>query len=501
MNLPGLVLGLLDTSSEIGSAQAAEKYRGFTISWSRYGYQDVIIERDDVDQLLRAAADGGYRYCFLQSYGCILAERWRLEDQTHRDFFSSLAAWVAAHDFFAAGLLVTRAGEWYGFDPACLLVDLQAYRRLDTPLFHMTAEAEIELPGARAVRREGHLAALVPADGSQLQRPTLWGWNFIRASLQAQMPVTAFSPDLQRHILNLEATHPTRGAALVPYFDQGISRYVPGDEHADLTADQRVFLDVVSTQTANARQGVFLWNIESYADVEQPRDDFQPPVSTLYSVAAGFKPNRILQTHGFTPDTRVVYFDYSPAALDVKRSIVEQWDGDDFPDFVQHLFQQFPHPQTFYQLWDQLTPDQLDRDDIDAVWQRELSRWGGREALRDHWQQYARLNHEYVCCNLLDDPAPLLDRMRKEPSAIVWWSNAFFTMYGNWFFTIDHRQRAYDHWIEQLAAANPRLYLFGSDYNNANVNFIQAAEYWDQYRRAGRDYLSPCKFSRTEIRM
>ena len=101
----------------------------------------------------------------------------------------------------------------------------------------------------------------------------------------------------------------------------------------------------------------------------------------------------------------------------------------------------------------------------------------------------------------MTDPAAILDKIRDEPNAAIWWSNAFFTMFGNWFYTIAQRQQAYDHWTEQLAKKNPQLYLLGSDYNNTNVNFVHAAEYWDQYRRSGGDCLKPFKLQRTEIRM
>ena len=288
---------------------------------------------------------------------------------------------------------------------------------------------------------------------------------------------------------------------MMRYSGERISQYPGADDHDSMSSDQRMFLDVVRAQTVNARQGVFLWNIESYADIETPSDDFSSPVSTLYSVAAGFKPNRILQTHGFTEDTRVVFFDYSPAALEIRKCLVEQWDGEDFPRFVKYLFKAFPYPETFYQLWNNVTPDDVNWDDIEFVWQRELNRWGGSKMLLEHWQRYRELKHEYVCCNIMTDPSMLLNELSNEPDAIVWWSNAFFTMYGNWFYTIEQRKQAYDHWMKQLANSNPHLYLFGSDYNNTSVNFVQAAEYWDQYRRSGVDCLKPFKLQRTEIRM
>lgn len=497
----GLVLGLLDQSRAIGDRVVANKHRECTISWSRYGYQGPIIERDTVDAILTAADKAGFAYCFIQPYGCVLSERWQFDDHQPRDFFSALEAWIDENDFLVTGHIQSDTDAWYGFRPGCLLVDLEKYRSLDAPAFDVVADGPRALPSVATRLEHGRITSLLALADSDFQFPRLWGWNFICSSLKHAIPVLSFNNDLRSRTLNLEATCPARSTALMRFSGEAISEYRTEDEHADLSPDQRTFLDVVSAQTANARQGVFLWNIESYADVETPRDDFLSPVSTLYSVAAGFKPNRILQTHGFTADTRVVFFDYSQAALEIKQCLVEQWDGVDFPLFVKYLFSRFPYPETFYQLWNDVTPIDVNWDDIESVWKQELERWGGPATLLEHWRTYRELDHEYVCCDIMSDPTALLAHISDEPNSIIWWSNAFFTMYGNWFYTIEHRQQAYDRWIEQLAHRNPHLYLFGSDYNNTSVNFVQAAEYWHRYRRSDGDCLKPFKLHRTEIRM
>jgi hypothetical protein len=196
-----------------------------------------------------------------------------------------------------------------------------------------------------------------------------------------------------------------------------------------------------------------------------------------------------------------VYFDYSPNALEVKKCIVEQWDGDDFPHFIRYLFKAYPHPETFYQLWEDLTPDDVNWDDINELWQRELDRWGGARILRDHWQRYRDLRHEYLHCDVLTDSSALVKKMDNETGAIIWWSNAFFTVYGNWFYTSDERKLAYDRWIEQIASINPHLWLLGSDYNNISVNAVQAGEYCVEYQRSEGSCLVPCRLCETQIRM
>jgi hypothetical protein len=187
--------------------------------------------------------------------------------------------------------------------------------------------------------------------------------------------------------------------------------------------------------------------------------------------------------------------------LDIRKFIVEQWKGDDFPDFVRYLFQVFPYPATHYQLWENATPLDVNWGDVERIWQRELVRWGGEARLREHWRAYCQLEHDYVCCDIVADASRILNRIDDQPGAIIWWSNAFFTMYGNWLYARQRRQAAYRHWIQQLAKRSPRLYLFGSDVNNISVNYVQAAEYWDLYRHQGSDDLDPCKLHRMEIRM
>jgi hypothetical protein len=501
MKIERLVLGVLDISDAMSDPMVADKYRDFTISWSRYDYRDEIIEAPTVNEILNQAINLGNRWCLILPYGHIIAERWTPEHWGTQDLFSALKERVDQDDFLVAGAIIGDASTWFGFEHQCLLVNLEMYQRLSAPSFDLACEQPIELPKVERRMEQERIVALLPESETEVQQPTLTGWHLIATSLRNGVPVVGFDKQSLGGILNLSATCPERTRAFAKYLNHGIENYRREDAHHDLGDDQVAFLNMVQPQTTSAPNGVFLWNIEAYADIETPRTDFKPPISSLYSVAAGFKPNRILQTHGWDTSTRVVYFDYSPQALEIKRYMVDHWDGEDFPEFVEHLFSAFPHPETFYQLWDGLTPDDVDSSDIQRMWQRELEHWGTAQIFRDHWQAYRELPHEYVCCNIMTDPAPLFEQIAEESSAIIWWSNAFFTVYGNWFYTLDQRKQMYDNWIQQMTRLNPDLYLFGSDYNNVNVNSTGAAEYWDAYRRAGSSSLIPCRLSKTEIRM
>jgi len=380
-----------------------------------------------------------------------------------------LAQLATSEDYLVAGCIAGADGAAGGLASRCLLVDVARHAALGSPAF---------------------------GDG---------GRNLVAASLRAGLPVRSLDAALSARTLDIGAKDAGTAAALGRYLGNGIEALRRVNGHTQdpaLSVDQREFLDVIARQTGNAQRGVFLWNIEPYADVLADVPD-RPRIATLYAVAAGFKPNAILHAHGFDAGTQVVFFDYSERALAVRRHIVEQWNGEDFPGLVRHLVQTFPAPQTYYHLPGDSTPEGIEWRVVEQAWQRELQWWGGAEGFRAHWQAYRKLPHRYVLCNLLDDPSAVLRAMSAgaRPGDVVWWSNAFFTMYGNWFHSPAERQRMYERWMSGVAAASPQALLYGSDYANANVNGITAGDYWSRYQQLTPNHLEPAALHRAEIRM
>jgi len=459
--MDGLVFALLDTSATTPGAALAAKLRDLTISWSRFKYSGPILEGTDLDGLLARAAGAGYRYCLVQAWGHVLQEVWTPEGRGGGDFVTALAAWASEGDFLVAGRPDPAGGD--GLDPSCLLVDLDAYRRLGRP-----AGRELE-----------------------------------RAGAAAGLPVRRFPGHLAAGTARLAADGPHAASRLEAWLGPGLNGPdgLDVDEAARLWGEPAArFLANVRLLTANLPRGVFVWNIESYDDVGEPAAGSAGPLSTLYSVAAGFKPNWILESHGFDERTRVVFYDYSEAGLEFRRLLLNEWDGADYPAFLRHLFRRLPSSRAFYLLWDGATPEDLDWDDVEARWRQEIDRWGGESVLRAHWARYRRLRHEMVPCNLLEGGAPLLSRLRDEESALIWWSSAFFTIYSNWKLDAGRRQEIYGRWIERLARRAPRLLLYGASSNNISVNAVRAADYWEWYRENAGDELEPGRLHRVELR-
>jgi hypothetical protein len=499
MHAQELVYGLLDTTASIPDRTLASKCRELTLAWSRYDYHGPIIEHHSIDEIVGRAAGRGHRYCFIQAYGQVIHERWTPGTEgggflaTLRDFLLNLESMVA-------GRILQTHGGWYGLDRHCLLIDLRRFAECGRPAFGRAGPRSATLPGACASSRGGHIVRLDPTESAAPGDRNLPGWDYIRASLRHGLPVVALPESLQAQIVNLEPEFAEAGGPW-EILRNGIDGAGPFRQVPELGEGQRNFLHTVRSQTANAQRGVFLLNVESHADVEVPQPGFAGPVSSLYCVASGFKPNRILQMHGMDADSRVVFFDYSPNALAVRKVMVEEWDGEDFPQFMRYLFACFPAPATFYQLWGGVTPDNIDWSLVDKLWQDQLDQLGGAPAFRDHWREYRQLPHEYIHCDVLTDPQPLLERILPGPGALMWFSNAPFTMYANWFHSFEERRRMYRRWIERLAELNPDMLLYGSDYANSNVNCIAAGEYWQRFRNEDQGPLNPCSLYQQEVRM
>jgi len=454
MYCEALVFGIVDSPSPGGDPALGRKLRDLTISWSRYDYRGRILESTTIEDVLEQAAGLGYRWCLVQRSGHIILEHWAA-DEGRKRFEQCVSEWIGERDFLALGAVVVGDGQGERLDDQCLLVDVHRWLELGRPA----------------------LVERSPANG---------------------LPVHDIGPALEGRRVSLGRLSPADARLLARYLGDGIHGYANGERWLD--PETGAFVEQVRRQVINAGRGVFLWNLESYDDVRTPPHGFEPPITTLYGVASGFKPNMILESLGFDANTRVVFFDCSRRALEAKRLLLEEWDGHDFPAFLPHLFRELPSHVAHYHLWDGATPETLEPRAVERAWERELELWGGEQAFEEHWSRYRLLRHEFVRCDALGDAAPLVERVVPEQDAVIWWSNAFFSVWGNWLLDLPERKRRYARWVEELAERNPDLFLYGSDFANSSVNDVQAAQYGALLRDAGCDELIPLAAHAYEIR-
>jgi hypothetical protein len=501
MNENEIIFGLLDTSEGVSSREDADRARDLTIAWSRFKYFGPFIEDTQIDRILARASDLGMRYCLIQSYGHILSEIWSPEDDEAAEIIQVLGQWIQEHDFFVAGHVLHDDDQWFGLDTRCLLVNIEKYTAFSRPVFDLPCDEAINLADANVQLDDGGAVRCMLPSGQAIRKlPRQPGWNFINTALQSNLPVFGFDPAINASMIYLDPKRPIPFSDTKNIIEQSDNTAEHDANIAVFEPKERQFLLKIQELTQNLRNGVFVWNIESYADIETPSPAFTPPLTSLYTVAAGFKPNRILETHQFDANTRMVIFDYSSQGLEYRRMLHEEWDGIDYPAFLRRLFRKIPTKNAYYLLWDGMTPDNLDWDLMADRWQQELDAWGGEQAFNDHWDRFQQVDVEYVECDVLSQQHRLLEHIRDEPNALIWWSNAFFSIYSNWLYSADERNSIYRKWIESLAHIAPQLLLYGSDCYNISVNAYTADEYWSWLKTAGSTELEPKKLHRHELR-
>ena len=482
-----LIIGVLDTSRQFEDSAVAAKCRDYTISCCRFDYFGPLIESDCVDDLLERACQSGRQYCLVQSYGHVMFRYRSGGSSINTNFLKTLMPWVSRHDFFVAGRVVEEPHRWYGLEETCFLVNLQHYLALGKPKYARTANRGVIVPATeRTIKPTSQrpvLGALHGAKGSVTMQPSLPGWNWFAEGLKAGIPIYDFEPSLRQCSSDVRPKSPQDLETFRRYAGEGIFEYEGDGQSPGLSDDWRRFLDFVKDQARYAKQGVFLTNYENYQGLEHVAREFGGPVSTFYGVAAGFKPNRILETHGFGRQTKVVFFDYSKIALDIKRTLHAEWDGAGYPDFIQRVAKRFP--DAFYQLWSK--PGGLDMDLVLTIWENEMDVWGGEANFRRHWSEYRRLPHRFIHCDLFIDPQPLLAAVRAEPAAVMWWSNVFHSLNGVWFYEREQRKRIYQCWLKSLARINPELLIYGADVHNLPINGEKIRQLADEHRQAAQD--------------
>lgn len=426
---PTFVYGVLDVRDRLHDATLGERCRELTFAWSRWSYAGSMIEHSDPDQLLALATERGVRYCLVQACGHLVIETLRPKGAAAPELVELLIAALGDDAW-----LVGRKVSANSIHDACWLVDLQRWQARGRPhLSHDAQQPWLSLATGDGIA-DSPAQALLRGRDLEPQREA-----HAQALCQspAQVDTTQLQPPLGEFVASLART-----------LDQ-------------------------------CQRGVFIWNLEPYDDVhvEDTHVKQAQPLRALYCVAAGFKPNAILRSHGYTADTEVVFFDYSGEALAFRRLLIEHWDGYDLPSF---LLPRLNPAETHYWLRSTARGQMPERDELvgefDQLWARELEDWGGADAFAEQWNATRRLRHRFVEVDLLQAPEIALGTPPEGP-ALVWWSNAFSSVHALWNLRHAERLHAFSRWIEVIAERCPQAWLLGADANNCPVGGIQAAAY------------------------
>jgi hypothetical protein len=439
------VLGLYDDRENIKNKDLGDKYKELTeffIRHMKYGIDREYLKGNSINSILNEALTKKYDYCLLMSIGHFI---------NNPLFFKYIESWMDKIDFFVTGHIVDKEsnnsqkdsdGHYWGLHKQCMIVNLKYYEEFGKPDWgdKFKSEETIELIRAKRSKADIHddytPIFLNPTKETQVCTPYVDGWNFINKSLENNLTVYNFHPKIRV----------TKGYA---YPNKDISNL----------KDQLSWINEILVGAPNC---VFLWNTETYKDI---KENNIPKIKKLYSVAAAFKPNFMLNKYGFYEDTEVVYFDYSKQALAFKNLLLLEWDGKNYPDFIKKAKKTWNINETYGGSTENRSHEEL--------WAKEILEWGSEKELYDHWQRYKKLKHTFIHCDILQNPEKIINRIDNTEDSCIWWSNAFHTVTSHYTKTIEELKDHYNNrWVKAIADKNSNMTCFGTDILNSRVRNI-----------------------------
>lgn len=444
------VVGIYDDTAHSHNMGLDQKRKEITEFFTRFKYFGPIIVRSSINDVLDEALKHDVEFCIVQSVGHIIKDV---------SFFNFIERWIKDQNFFITGHIMDKTTKnknnpkglngYFGLHKQCLLVNLKYYDKFDRPVFGEKNSGEEFVAKAERHAKDIHddytPLSLKPTEELTICTPLVDGWNFINVSLQNDLTVYNFHPKIRE---SKQYIYPTTS-----------------------TADLEHQLSWINSIVSFAPNCVFFWNTENYIDLEYVKP--HKPIQKLYSVAASFKPNMILNKYGFSNNTEVVYFDYSKPALAFKKLLVSQWNGEDYPAFLDWAVAKYNINETGGNETQSLTRQQL--------WEREISWWGSEQAIKNHWEKYKELKHTYIHCDICQNPEKITSQITQEESSIIWWSNSFHTVNAQYLRGLSGVKKCYEVWCSQIERKNPYMWILGKDYIDRPVEGSQIKDYLYAY--------------------
>jgi len=440
------IVGIYDDRDFSKHLTIDQKRKEITEFFTRFKYFGPIVIGNSVNDVLDKALEHEVDYCIVQSVGHIIMEA---------TFFNLIEKWIDKQNFFVTGHIMDKnkknknnpSGDegYYGLHKQCMLVNLDYYRKFDKPVFGNKNSGEEFVVKAKRHVKDIHddytPLSLAPTEELTICTPLVDGWNFINTSLANDLTVYNFHPKIRE-----------------------FKQYIYPSTSAEELSKQ---LNWIQNIVDYAPQCVFLWNTENYLDLKYvPLDK---PINKLYSVAASFKPNMILNHFGLHENTEVVFYDYSKPSLAFKKLLVTQWDGEDYPAFVTWALNKYNFSETGGVETQTLTRQEL--------WEREIAWWGSEKAIKEHWDKYKTLRHSYIHVDICENPEKVTNKITNEENSIIWWSNAFHTVNAQYVRGLQGVTDCYNTWIEQITNKNPNMWILGKDYLDRPAEGKQIKDY------------------------
>jgi len=136
----------------------------------------------------------------------------------------------------------------------------------------------------------------------------------------------------------------------------------------------------------------------------------QVEIGKLVTIPRGFHPFKILQEHGFNRDTQLVFWDITGPSLFFYERMLREWDGVDFPKFLEIYRLNFSIEYT------------------SEAWQKTLETFGGAREFKVLWDAVRQLRRLFIHSNVISPVQSqnhILDLINVVPGTYLYWGDIF----------------------------------------------------------------------------
>jgi hypothetical protein len=204
------------------------------------------------------------------------------------------------------------------------------------------------------------------------------------------------------------------------------------------------------------------------------------------TVSSGFYINYVLHQSNFTNNTRIHHIDVSPMSLAVRKYTVENWDGHNFYEWMDHVYDKFPLLEIFNGKYRLHSHHPAAR----KCWQHVLDTFG-KDGWINHWTKYTSCKHTYNHCNLMDNSKlhETFNKLNMTGNGAFWWNGALKRLPANILKTSTQSHVGSLQFMNTLALQNPDTSVYGSDHCTNPFNGISVKDAISQATHDSRDLL------------
>lgn len=311
--------------------------------------------------------------------------------------------------------------------PITAIVNLKTWRRIGKPTWGQENECHdlINILASQECIHDNYTPLWIKGDQGTRLTKTKKGFNIINESLKNNLPVYNLSADV-RNVQNYL------------YPEVNIDRYnqfwLSLYNMPKLTDQYKKVLSSIITSKYPRRINDSTWqffakNTEDYEPKSQEQGSVDwNDVQTLMMPSSGFK-DFIISMGKAAPrkDFEFVHYDIIPQCVDIKRQIIEQWDGNrtSLSTVMSTVGKKYkPNPMDAFHMHSMKS--------FDEVYDHILEYFVDEEDLRNQWIKFKNCQHKYIEADMLTDPNAAIKLITQKTiylclSDIAGWRNNIMT--------------------------------------------------------------------------